>query len=70
MLYERRGENPVVLFRSVKDFRLHRPVDFGVRVDLEAAVVRVRGRFGEVRTAASAGGEPVAEALLGFAVMR
>ena len=70
MLYERRREDPIVLFRSVKDFVLRRPVDFGRRVDLSAAVERVRGRFGEVRTAARAGDEPVAEALLGFAVMR
>ncbi len=70
MLYERRADRPIVLFRSVKDFVLKRPADFGARVDLEASVSRVRGRFGEVRTQAATGGEPVAEALLGFAVMR
>ena len=69
MLYEKRRENPIALFRSVEDFVMERTVDFGVRLDLAAEVGRVRGRFAEVRTRASAGGEPVAGAALGFALM-
>lgn len=70
MLYERRAENPIVLFRSVDDFVLERGVDFGDRLDLAAEVGRIRGRFGELRTQASTAGEPVACATLGFALMR
>lgn len=70
MLYERRAENPIVLFRSVDDFVLERGVDFGDRLDLAAEVGRLRGRFGELRTLASTAGEPVASATLGFALMR
>ena len=70
MLYERRAENPIVLFRSVDDFVLERGVDFGSRLDLAAEVGRLRGRFGELRTLASTAGEPVASATLGFALMR
>lgn len=70
MLYERRAENPIVLFRSVDDFVLERGVDFGDRLDLAAEVGRLRGRFGELRTEASTAGEPVATATLGFALMR
>ena len=70
MLYERRAENPIVLFRSVDDFVLERGVDFGDRLDLAAEVGRLRGRFGELRTLASTAGEPAASATLGFALMR
>lgn len=70
MLYERRAENPIVLFRSVDDFVMERGVDFGSRLDLAAEVGRIRGRFGELRTRASAADEPVASATLGFALMR
>ena len=70
MLYDRRAENPIVLFRSVDDFVLERGVDFGDRLDLAAEVGRIRGRFGELRTLASTAGEPVASATLGFALMR
>lgn len=70
MLYERRAENPIVLFRSVDDFVLERGVDFGARLDLAAEVGRIRGRFGELRTEASTSGQPVASATLGFALMR
>lgn len=69
MLYERRGEGALVLFRSIRNFRLIRPVAFGARLDLSARVGRVRGRFGEVLTEARAGDERVAEATLGFALM-
>lgn len=69
MLYERRAEKPVVLFRSVDDFVLEGGVDFGARLDLSAEVTRVRGRFGELRTGASAAGMAVASATLGFALM-
>ena len=68
MLYERRNENLVVLFRSVKDFVMERTVDFGQRLDLFAEVSRSRGRFAEVRTSASAEGQPVASATLAFAL--
>lgn len=70
MLYERRAENPIVLFRSVDHFILERGVDFGRRLDLFAEVGRIRGRFGELHTHAYAAGEPVASATLGFALMR
>lgn len=70
LLYERGGEKPIVLFRSVDDFVMQRTVAFGARLDLSAEVGRRRGRFGEVRTGASTGGGPVASATLGFAVMR
>lgn len=70
MLYERRAEHPIVLFRSVDDFVMERGVDFGSRLDLSAEVGRIRGRFGELRTRASTAGEPVASATLGFALMR
>lgn len=69
-LYERRAENPIVLFRSVDDFVMERGVDFGSRLDLAAEVGRIRGRFGELRTRASTADEPVASATLGFALMR
>ena len=70
MLYERRGENIVALFRSVTDFTMERTVAFGQRLDLCAEVGRIRGPFAEVRTTASAGGEPVASATLAFALPR
>ena len=70
MLYERRDENVVALFRSVTDFSMERTVAFGQRLDLHAEVGRIRGPFAEVRTAASAGGEPVASATLAFALPR
>ncbi len=69
MLYERRGKGALVLFRSIQGFRLTGSVAFGARLDLAATVGRVRGRFGEVHGEARAGGELVAEATLGFAVM-
>ena len=68
VLYERRDENLVVLFRSVKDFTMERTVDFGERLDLFAGVGRIRGRFAEVRTSANTSGEPVASATLAFAL--
>ena len=68
VLYERRDENLVVLFRSVKDFTMERTVDFGERLDLFAEVGRIRGPFAEVRTSASTGGAPVASATLAFAL--
>ena len=68
VLYERRDENLVALFRSVKDFVMERTVDFGQRLDLFAEVSRFRGRFAEVRTSASAEGQPVASATLAFAL--
>ena len=58
----------MVLFRSVKDFVMERTVDFGQRLDLFAEVSRFRGRFAEVRTSASAEGQPVASATLAFAL--
>ncbi len=69
MLYERRGEGALVLFRSIRNFRLIRPVAFDARLDLAARVGRIRGRFGEVLAEARTGDEPVAEATLGFALM-
>ena len=68
VLYERRDENLVALFRSVTDLRLERTVDFGERLDLFAEVGRIRGPFAEVRTSASTGGAPVASATLAFAL--
>ena len=68
VLYERRDENLVALFRSVKDFVLEGRVDFGQRLDLSAEVGRRRGPFAEVRASASAGGAPVASAILAFAL--
>ena len=68
VLYERRDENLVVLFRSVKDFVMERTVDFGQRLDLFAEVSRFRGRFAEVQTSASTEGQPVASATLAFAL--
>ena len=68
MLYEKRGERPLALFRSVADFTQERAVPFGERLDLFAEVGRVRGRFAEVRTAASTGGAAVAAASLAFAL--
>ena len=70
LLYERRAENPIALFRSVDDFVMERTAPFGARLDLTAEVGRVRGRFGEVRTQATLAGKPLATATLGFAVMR
>lgn len=70
VLYERRDENIVALFRSVADFTMERMVDFGQRLDLHAEVSRIRGPFAEVRTTASAGGEHVASATLAFALPR
>ena len=70
VLYERRDEKLVALFRSVADFRMDRTVGFGERLDLFAEVGRIRGPFAEVNTSASAGGEPVASATLAFALPR
>lgn len=70
VLYERREENLVALFRSVADFTMERTVDFGGRLDLFAEVGRIRGPFAEVRTSASSGGEQVASATLAFALPR
>ena len=69
MLYDRRDEKAIVLFRSVDDFVLERGVEFGARIDLGARITRVRGRFGEVATEARCAGEPVASAILGFAIL-
>ena len=62
VLYERRDENIVALFRSVANFTMERTVDFGQRIDLFAEVGRIRGPFAEVQASASTGGEPVASA--------
>ena len=70
VLYERRDENIVALFRSVKDFVMERTAPFGERIELAAEVGRLRGQFAEVRTTASAGGEPLASATLAFALPR
>ncbi len=70
VLYGRRDENIVALVRSVADFRMERTVDFGQRIDLFAEVGRIRGPLAEVRTPASAGGEPVASATLAYALPR
>ena len=70
VLYERRDEHIVALFRSVADFTMERTVDFGQRIDLFAEVGRIRGPFAEVQTSASTGGEPVASATLAFALPR
>ena len=68
VLYERRSENLVALFRLVADFAIVRTVAFGRRLDLRAGVGRLRGPFAEVKASASAGGEPVAFATLAFAL--
>ena len=68
VLYERRNEKLVALFRSVADFSMERTVGFGKRLDLFAEVGRIRGPFAEVNTSASTGGEPVASATLAFAL--
>ena len=68
VLYERRDEDIVALFRSVADFSMERTVDFGQRIDLFAEVGRIRGPFAEVTTSASAGGAPVASATLAYAL--
>ena len=68
VLYGRRDENLVALFRSVSEFTMERTVDFGARIDLFAEVGRIRGPFAEVRTSASTGGEQVASATLAFAL--
>ncbi len=70
VLYERRDENLVALFRSVADFTMERTVGFGRRLDLFAEVGRIRGPFAEVRTSASSEGNPVASATLAFALPR
>lgn len=69
MLYSRRGQGALVLFRSIHGFRMTGSVPFGARLDLAGRVGRVRGRFGEVVTEAWSRGQRVAEATLGFAVM-
>lgn len=70
VLYERRDENIVALFRSVKDFVMERTAPFGERIELAAEVGRLRGQFAEVTTSASVGGEPLASATLAFALPR
>lgn len=68
VLYEPRAENLVALFRSVKDFAVEKPVDFGARLDLFAEVGRRRGPFAEARAEAGTSGEAIASAALAFAL--
>ena len=68
VLYERRDENLLALFRSVTDFTMTRTANFGERINLFAEVGRIRGPFAEVRTSASTGDAPLASATLAFAL--
>lgn len=70
VLCERRDENIVALFRSVKDFVMERTAPFGERIELAAEVGRLRGQFAEVTTSASVAGKPLASATLAFALPR
>ena len=68
VLYGRRDEQIIALFRSVKGFVMERTAGFGERIELSAEVGRLRGQFAEVRTTAHVGEEQVASATLAFAL--